>query len=1436
MAPMTLTQITFSGPGFTHIGPLPTPIPAQGGATISVRWTPLVPGPIPAGTYMRITSNDPAHPVWNVALDGLYNSGTFAIGNAYQFPDACLGNSSEVIVTTTVAGNLTPKLINFVFVSGDDMFTLTAPSLGDTVKTGDTFYFRFTPTSGGTKSGVYRMTYGNPSCPRSTLITLSGTAFDASLSLSQTVVDFGDVCIENSKDMEITVTNNGTVNAVISLREFVSGKNRFPNQHPGPFGPIPAAQSRQYTVRFSPGLNDTGLIEATYNLIVDPCKDTVQITLRGRGVRPAVTFIPTSVLAIGPTPTGVTIEEPVQIINAGNSPMTVSAITLNPPHPRLTLVNVPPIPFVLGQGQSTSVTVRFVPDRTENINVSLCVHWSDPCADSSCLPVGATSGDAPTIAVDTMHDVGVQRCQPEILDTLWIRNTGKGTLALQNFSLSGNNASHFTVRAPSTPRSVLPGDSVAVVIAYRATVNGSSAAKLTIAHNDPKPGFSTVVALTGERRVVEWSIDGDTLSPYVSCARIGSSRSLSIRNGGGGTIEVRDIAVIEGGDVFHAASTPLPVVIPGGSGMTFEINFTPTGKGVFTGKVLITVGPCGDTYLLDLEGLGNITELSFTPSPVDFGPVTIGGSRTRTIQVHNEGTTTMTVTGAWFTPALPELRIVSPPALPLDIAPGNTQTFSVEFSPASVQTVTAGFCVAVTAPCPDTLCVDLSGRGASTGIGVTRTRMEYQLDPCTTDEQCDSIGVVNNAGQDVTITSARIEPPSGFRLTLPSATPLTLSSGASAMLQICALGDFTGTRSANLVIESNDASTPLLRVPITVRRDSSGFTLAETSIDFGTIAPCEAGVSRLVTVTNTGSLVAFIDTVPGTEGFLVTTSLPVAVQAGNLTQVRVTFAPPRPGVYEDTLFFTTSRCGERVPMLVRGVLHDTNYTVTPDPLVFSSIAVGSSSVQSFTFRNLHLPSVRITDVSISPPGSDFASWGAYPKTVGMNGSTDLPIQFSPGAAGAQNATACIIIDLPCRDTICVALIGGTADALLTADPIQLAYDSVAHCADIAQEVRIRNNGSTAVTLTASRLDGLDAGLFLIDDPITSPETLQPQGERSFSVRIPSDDAAVDGAKQARLVVESDQSSQPEVQVPLRFVRTTLMVPPPVIIDLGTIIVRRQYVRQVTLVNRGSHTVEYRSVDVYGFVNGPKPTILLFPGDSVTLDITYEATSTGTFRDSLRYGHDGGCTGGTGIIVLADVVESLAARDLDFGGVPNCSNSLRSIFIRNMQDATAPVTDLDIIGTDAAFFSVRSQLNLPVDIAPGDSLQVDIRFTPDAGTQRLYEAALRVEQRQGPEVHQVDISIAADSRSAMLRLMAPIDFGDVSIQTATTILSLCVSAASRPRRRPSAWKARCRSSLRIFLPAANCRSRCASRPRPNRPMSQACCCTTKSPASSTYNTT
>ncbi|MDT8323464.1 MAG: choice-of-anchor D domain-containing protein, partial [Bacteroidota bacterium] len=411
-----------------------------------------------------------------------------------------------------------------------------------------------------------------------------------------------------------------------------------------------------------------------------------------------------------------------------------------------------------------------------------------------------------------------------------------------------------------------------------------------------------------------------------------------------------------------------------------------------------------------------------------------------------------------------------------------------------------------------------------------------------------------------------------------------------------------------------------------------------------------------------------------------------------------------------------------------------------------------------------LPGVTIADVSITPSGTDFASWGAYPKTVGENGMADLPIQFSPSVPGNQSATACIIIDTPCRDTICVTLEGSTADALLTADPALADFDSVAHCADQTMEIRVRNNGSTPLNLTASRIVGAEAASFRIDNPITRDEQLLPMQERALTIRVPATGVPLNGPKQAVLIVESDNSAQPELQVPLRFVRTTLVLPPTQLLDFETVFAGRAYPRPVVLRNTGTHPVRFVSVQLPDGVSVQPTTATLFPGDSLTVTVTFDHDIRGIYHDSLLFLHNGPCGGHSAIVVMADVIESLSARDLDFGIVPHCTSTDSSLFVRNLQEEDAVVTALTMTGGDVSNFSIVAPTVFPLTIPVGDSLRVDIRLTPFPGGSATYASNLRITQQGGSVTRQFDVPVAAEARMAWLSTTAPLDFGDVSIQT------------------------------------------------------------------------
>jgi len=247
-------------------------------------------------------------------------------------------------------------------------------------------------------------------------------------------------------------------------------------------------------------------------------------------------------------------------------------------------------------------------------------------------------------------------------------------------------------------------------------------------------------------------------------------------------------------------------------------------------------------------------------------------------------------------------------------------------------------------------------------------------------------------------------------------------------------------------------------------------------------------------------------------------------------------------------------------------------------------------------------------------------------------------------------------------------------------------------------------------------------------------------------------------------VESDNSAQPELQVPLRFVRTTLLLPPTQVVDFGTVFAGRAYTRGVVLRNAGSHRIRFSSVQLPDGVTVQPTTGTLFPGDSLAVTVTFDHDIRGTYHDSLLFLQDGPCAGHSSVVVMADIIESLAARDLDFGVVPHCTSTDSSLFIRNLQDEDAVITSLAMNGGDASFFDIITPTVFPLTIPVGDSLRVVIRLTPEPGGSRTYTSELRIVQQGGSVTRQFDVPVTAEARMAWLSATAPLDFGDVSIQT------------------------------------------------------------------------
>ena len=198
-------------------------------------------------------------------------------------------------------------------------------------------------------------------------------------------------------------------------------------------------------------------------------------------------------------------------------------------------------------------------------------------------------------------------------ETLIIQNLGDANLTIGALTISGVNASDFSVvQQPSTP--VLPLGSTTFIVQFHPQSSGQKVALLTIPSNDSDEG-QYEINLCGnyepEIDIVEAPDGGDWDYGEVYIGYF-LDQTFTIRNSGNKdlTLTGSPLISITGKDAshFYVLEQPVSPVNPQGT-TTFVIRFTPTSRGLKTALVTITNNDWDENpYEITILGTGLIGE------------------------------------------------------------------------------------------------------------------------------------------------------------------------------------------------------------------------------------------------------------------------------------------------------------------------------------------------------------------------------------------------------------------------------------------------------------------------------------------------------------------------------------------------------------------------------------------------------------------------------------------------------------------------------------------------------------------------------------------------------------------------------------------------------------------------------------------------------------
>jgi hypothetical protein len=481
--------------------------------------------------------------------------------------------------------------------------------------------------------------------------------------------------------------------------------------------------------------------------------------------------------------------------------------------------------------------------------------------------------------------------------------------------------------------------------------------------------------------------------------RVGNNQNqpATMTNSGGSSLTVTKVTPT--GTGFSVSGLSLPMTLAAGQSQPFTVTFTPQASGAASGNLAITNTGSTPTVNVALSG-GTQTAGTLTPSPtsLNFGTVQLGHKLTLSEALTNTGGSSLTVTqvsptGNGFS--------VSGLTLPLTLSAGQSQPFSVTFTPQASGTVSGNLLIANTGSTP-AVNVALSG-GSQTAGFLTPSPASLNFGSVQVgSNQVLSETLTNTGGTGVTVTQVS---PTGTGFSVSGLSlPMNLVAGQSQAFNVTFTPTSTGSSSGNLSITSN-ASNSSLNVALSGNGLAPGsLNPNPSSLNFGSVQVGNK-LQLSETLTNSGGVNVNISQamIAGTGFTMSGLTPPLILAPGQHYTFTVTFTPPSPGNYTGSVSIVSDASNPNlsIPLSGTGVpVPQGQLTVSPTTIAFGNVIVGTNAQQSGTLSATG-QSVVVSSQNVT--GSAFAVTGlSFPLTIPAGQHVQFTVTFTPTVTGAAS--------------------------------------------------------------------------------------------------------------------------------------------------------------------------------------------------------------------------------------------------------------------------------------------------------------------------------------------------------------------------------------------------------------------------------------------------
>lgn len=514
-------------------------------------------------------------------------------------------------------------------------------------------------------------------------------------------------------------------------------------------------------------------------------------------------------------------------------------------------------------------------------------------------------------------------------------------------------------------------------------------------------------------------------------------------------------------------------------------------------------------------------------------------------------------------------------------------------------------------------------------------------------------------------------------------------------------------------------------------------SVSPTSLMFGTV-PTGDTEYRAFYITNNGSSDLTITSLVAsgsTEFEVMDPGTPFTVSAhGGIATIYVTYAPIDAGL--DTGMVVVNGDDPNNPsdtVTWSGTGDDSgtgNYLdVTPDPLDFLDVDVGSSGDQDVTLSARNTGTITVTNLAITGPAASTFTIEAH----GCTGTQSCDVSLSVGPVIADPVGTTIRCT-PTSPYTKVATLTVTSDAAnsptsstltcngvgpdIRVSPTSLAFGTVRLGQDATLPVRVENAGNATLTYSLM-VSGVTEYAAM---PACGTGCLLGPGEYQDHAIVFSPTAI--GPRNASLIVMSDDPMEMVSSVSLTGSGgggvLTLVQPAGGTLAFGTIPVdTTSATRSIQVRNDGNMNLKISSIEVSSTtafdVAGvtPPPDLILAPTQSHTLTASCTPPAVADYTSTVTIGSDAPINPQRQVMMSCAGIDSdLVAMPAPIGFDPTRVGDTDTVGV-TITNSSGSTVSLQSLTASPGVFTILNAPSLPLSLAAGADTSLDVRFTPTA---------------------------------------------------------------------------------------------------------------------------